>query len=204
MRIAPVGIIHGLIDSDGDELVRDVYQTCIPTHNTTVCVASAAAIANGVRLCMKGETDLSAIVSGTIEAAKLGEQYGYEIASSSVPRKIDFACSLVGKFSDPHQAMAELYSFFGGGDLAADSIPLSIALFTLGKGDPKAVIEYCVNFGGDCDTNAAMAGAMAGAYSGYLAVPPAWRETVEKVNGISLATYAEDLLATAKKWKIAG
>ena len=70
MRIAPVGIIHGLIDSTCEELVRDVYQTCIPTHNTTVCVAAAAAIANGVRLCMKGETELSAIIAGTIEAAK--------------------------------------------------------------------------------------------------------------------------------------
>ena len=100
--------------------------------------------------------------------------------------------------------MAELYSFFGGGDLAADSIPLSIALFVLGRGDPKAVNEYCVNFGGDCDTNAAMAGAMAGAYSGYRAVPQAWRETVEKVNGISLADYANDLLALAGNWRIAG
>ena len=204
MRIAPVGIIHGLIDSDCEGMVRDVYQTCVPTHNTTVCVASSAAIANGVRLCMKGETDLSVIVEGAIEAAKLGEGYGFEIASSSVPRKIDFACSLVDKFPEPEQAMAELYSFFGGGDLAADSIPLSIALFVLGKGDPKAVNEYCVNFGGDCDTNAAMAGAMAGAYSGYLAVPLAWRETVERVNGISLAKYANDLLATAKQWAIAG
>lgn len=204
MRIAPVGIIHGLMNSTCEELVRDVYQTCIPTHNTTVCVAAAAAIANGVRLCIKGETDLSAIVSGTIEAAKRGEHFGFEIASSSVHRKIDFACSLIGKFSDPGQAMAELYSFFGGGDLAADSIPLSVALFVLGKGDPKAVNEYCVNFGGDCDTNAAMAGAMAGAYSGYQAVPLAWRDTVEKVNGISLANYADDLLALARNWKIAG
>ena len=39
MRISPVGIIHGLRDSSCDELVRDVYQTCMPTHNTTVCTS---------------------------------------------------------------------------------------------------------------------------------------------------------------------
>lgn len=204
MRIAPVGIIHGLINSSCEEMVRDVYQTCIPTHNTTVCVSAAAAIANGIRLCVKGETDLAAIIAGTIEAARLGESFGYEIVSSSIPKKIAFACSLVEKYGDPKQAMAELYDFFGGGDLAADSIPLSIALFVLGKGDPKRVNEYCVNFGGDCDTNAAMAGAIAGAYSGYEAVPPAWRETVERVNAVSLAGYADDLLTLAENWEIAG
>jgi ADP-ribosylglycohydrolase len=203
MRIAPVGIIHGLLDSTCQELTQDVYQTCLPTHNTTVCVASAAAIANGVRLAMKGERNLSTIIDGTIEAAKLGECYGYEIASSSVPRKIEFACDLIGKDPDPEHAMTELYSYFGGGDLAADSIPLAIALFALGQGDPRKVNEYCVNFGGDCDTNAAMAGAMAGAYSGYQAVPLAWRETIERVNHVSIADYADDLVSIAPRWTIA-
>ncbi len=203
MRIAPVGIIHGLLDSTCQDLVRDVYQTCLPTHNTTVCVAAAAAIANGVRLAIKGERDLSTIIAGTIEAAELGEQYGYEIASSSVPRKIEFACALVGRHKDPKHAMAELYNFFGGGDLAADSIPLAIGLFALGEGDPKKVNEYCVNFGGDCDTNAAMADAIAGAYSGYQAVPLAWRNTVEQVNHVSIANYANDLVGIAPRWTIA-
>ena len=39
----------------------------------------------------------------------------------------------------PEQALKDLYA---GMDLAADSIPVAIALFVLGKGDVKLVNEY--------------------------------------------------------------
>ena len=56
MRIAPVGMIHGMLSLTLDDLVRDVYETCIPTHNTTVCVSSAAAVAAAVCGAMKMAT----------------------------------------------------------------------------------------------------------------------------------------------------
>ena len=100
----------------------------------------------------------------------------------------------------PEQALKDLYA---GMDLAADSIPVAIALCVLGKGDVKLVNEYCVNFGGDCDTNAAMAGAMAGACSGIATVPKEWVETINKVNNIDLSVYVPQLIELAKDWTVA-
>ena len=203
MRISPIGMIHGLRGSTCEEMCRDVYQTCLPTHNTTVCVSTAAAIAWGVAVCIQGETDMDRIVEETIRASEIGKQYGYPIVSPSIAKRIDFVYNLVKKSSDPKSAMAEIYDYFGGGDLAADSVPVAIGLFALGKGDPKNVIEYCVNLGGDCDTNGAMAGSMAGAYAGVNAVPQDWRSTIREVNHVDLEEYARKLLELIPEWTVA-
>ncbi len=203
MRISPVGMIHGLRGSSCEEMVRDVYQTCLPTHNTTVCVSTAAAIAWGVAVCIQGERDMGKIVEETIRASEIGMKYGYPIVAPSIAKRIEFVYNLVQNAPDARTGLAELYDYFGGGDLAADSVPVSIGLFVLGKGDPKNVIEYSVNLGGDCDTNAAMAGAMAGAYAGVEAVPEAWRTTVKEVNQIDLEGYARGLLELIPDWTVA-
>ena len=78
-----------------------------------------------------------------------------------------------------------------------------MALFALGKGNVKEVNELCVNLGGDCDTNAAMAGAIAGAYSSIETVPKEWIETIERVNKVNMPQYAEDCIEIAKTWEIA-
>lgn len=88
---------------------------------------------------------------------------------------------MCARAKDDQQALHDLYAMFGGGDLSADSIPSAIALFLLGKGDVKKTLEYCVNFGGDCDTNGAMAGAMVGAMAGIDAVPQVWRDKISEM-----------------------
>lgn len=205
MRISPIGIIHGLIgNSSMEECVKDVYQTCIPTHNTTVCVACASAIAWAVALSIRGEEDIETIIKESAKAADEGSQYGHEIASPKVSKKILWAYEIIKPYFDnPREGLSELYDYFGGGDLAADSIPIALALFALGKGNVKEVNELCVNLGGDCDTNAAMAGAIAGAYSSIETVPKEWIETIESVNKVNMPQYAEDCIEIAKTWEIA-
>ncbi len=203
MRIAPLGIIHGLRGSSCEEMVRDVHLTCLPTHNTTVCIAAAAAIAWGVALCLRGETNLERIVLETARAADLGAQYGYPVSAPSVARRIVHLYGMVKDAADPMKALDEVYELFGGGDLAADSVPVAIALFVLGGGDVKTVNEYCVNLGGDCDTNGAMAGAMAGAMGGIAAVPPAWVSTIDNCNTAELRAEAQALVDLAPAWQMA-
>lgn len=202
MRISPLGIIHGLRGSSCEDLVQDVHSTCIPTHNTNVCVSTAAAIAWGVAVCIRGESNIGTIVEETIKASEIGKRYGYQIVSPSIAKRIEFIYDIVLKSTAPRQAMADIYAMFAGGDLAADSVPVAIGLFALGQGNPKTVNEYCVNFGGDCDTNAAMAGAMAGAYSGVDAVPLAWKETIRQVNHVDMEDYAQKLIDLAPQWEI--
>lgn len=202
MRISPVGIIHGLRGSSCEEMAKDVYLTSMPTHNTKVCSSGASAIAWGVAICIRGEQNIDKIVEETIKASIEGEKYGNEIPAPSIAGRIEFIYDLVKKAFDPEKALEDLYAMFGGGDLAADSVPLAIGLFALGKADPKKVNEYCVNIGGDCDTNAAMAGAMAGAYAGMGAIPKEWRETVEKVNGIDFYRIADLLIDLSSNWVV--
>ena len=147
------------------------------------------------------EQDIDFIVKETMRAAEIGKQYGYPIVSPSISRRIEFVYDIVKKSSDDKETMKELYNYFGGGDLAAESIPVAIGLFALGKGNVKLVNEYCVNFGGDCDTNAAMAGAMAGAYSGIEAVPVEWRETIKKVNGVDFEEFAKQIINLIPEWE---
>lgn len=203
MRISPLGIIHGLRESSIEEITRDVYQTCLVTHNTKVAVSSGAAIAWGVAVCMKGETDIGKIVEEIIKASLEGEKYGNAVPAPSIAARIDLAVNQALKANSPQEGMDNIYKYFGGGDLCADSIPQTIGLFVLGKGDPKNTIEYAVNIGGDCDTNAAMAGAMAGAMSGVDAVPAVWRETINEVNHIDFAPVAESLIKLAPRWNVA-
>lgn len=203
MRISPIGVIHGIRRSSLEETVRDVYMTCMPTHNTNVCVSGAAAIAWGIACCMQGDMTVDRIVAETMRAADLGAEYGYELAAPSVSRRIALAVQAVKEAENETQAMKDLNDLFGGGDLVADSIPAAIGLFVLGGADPRKVIELAVNFGSDCDTNAAMAGAMAGALRGAQAIPEVWMETIRTVNHIDLERYADDMIALSRDWTTA-
>lgn len=92
MRIAPLGIIHGLRGSTLQELARDVALTDLATHNTRVCNAAATAIAWGVAQAMRGEENLDKIVDATIEAAAEGAKYGFSIPSPDIGMRIALAC----------------------------------------------------------------------------------------------------------------
>ena len=203
MRIAPLGILHGLKGSSLEELARDVALTDMATHNTRVCNSAATAIAWGVAVCIRGETDVRLVVNACIEGAREGAKYGFSIPSPDIGARIRLACDIVEKHTDAKSAMASLYSMFGGGDLSADSIPSAVALFLLGRGNVKNTIEYAVNLGGDCDTNGAMAGAMVGAMAGIAEVPAAWCETIVRVNGCNFEKDTERILALAPVWHTA-
>lgn len=202
MRIAPLGLIHGLLDTTLEELARDVALTDLATHNTRVCNASAAAIAWGVALCLRGEKNLDIILQEMCKAADEGGRYGYSIPSPSISQRIQLACDLTRK-GDTVTVMERINACFGGGDLAADSIPTAAAIFRLGEGNVKETIEIAVNIGGDCDTNGAMVGAMVGAMNGISAVPVPWVETLERVNGCHFQSQARQLQETATHWQVA-
>lgn len=202
MRISPLGIIHGVREGSVEELVRDVCQTCLATHNTQVAISSASAIAWGIAVSMKGETDIGKVVEEIIKASIAGEKFGNPVPAPCMAARIDLAVEQALKAETIREGMENIYRYFGGGDLCADSIPQTVGLFVLGKGRPKEVIECAVNIGGDCDTNAAMAGAMAGAMHGAAAIPVAWRGTVETVNHVEFMPVARKLLETAPSWQV--
>ena len=203
MRISPLGIIHGLRKSDDRDLISDVYLTCLPTHNTTVAISAAAAIAKAIASCIEGVSDLDHIILQTIQVANEASTFGSIVAGASISKRIELAKEIVQKnHCEKSKTMRDLYDIFGGGVLAADSIPLAVSIFYLAKGNVKETIEIAVNLGGDCDTIGAMAGAIAGAYCGINEIPADWRNTIKSTNQIDLETVAQELIDLVPQWKI--
>lgn len=62
------------------------------------------------------------------------------------------------------------------GGYVLDSVPFAIAAWYQEFGDYAATVELCVRAGGDVDTHAAMAGALAALVVGVEGVPRDWRE----------------------------
>jgi poly(ADP-ribose) glycohydrolase ARH3 len=77
------------------------------------------------------------------------------------------------------------------GPLAIDSVPLAIFCFARFHPDSRTAIQAALSAGGDTDTIAAMAGALAGAGSGVESFPTAWLDALE--DGPRGRRHVEDL-----------
>ncbi|NDE71694.1 MAG: ADP-ribosylglycohydrolase family protein [Actinobacteria bacterium] len=92
-------------------------------------------------------------------------------------------------------------------DIAPEAVALAMAAVLYGDGEYAKTLLFAVNLGRDADTIAAMAGAVAGAISGYEAIPDNWKQAVTTVGGTCLEfakglnpyEIASDLLEVAAR-----
>ena len=73
-------------------------------------------------------------------------------------------------------------------------MPAAFAVLAAVPGDPWRACLLAASLGGDCDTIAAMAGAIAGACPGADAFPPEAIAVID-AHGLGLAALADDLYA---------
>lgn len=85
----------------------------------------------------------------------------------------------------------------GTGLPAAEAVPAAIGFFVAAGGDPWLAALLSASAGGDSDTVGCMAGAIAGAFSGFAAVPTDRYDEVRKANDLDLLPLAEKLAAVA-------
>ena len=71
-------------------------------------------------------------------------------------------------------------------DIAPEAVALAMAAVLYGDGEYAKTLLFAVNLGRDADTIAAMAGAVAGAISGYESIPDNWKQAVTTVGGTCL------------------
>ena len=186
MRITPIGIAFatGLIDH--------VVAASLVTHNTSVALAGAAAVAAAVSAGVGGASVADATQAG-IAAARLGAERGHWIAGADVAARISWATALV-KDARP-DAVAELIGTLVGTSLASqESVPAAFAVLSAIPQDPWRACLLAASLGGDTDTIAAMAGAIAGACHGQSAFPPPAIATID-AHGFALPALAASLLA---------
>lgn len=190
MRIAPVGIYgRGELDRTLDAVER----ACLPTHNTNIAIAGAAAVALAVGLGIRGVADPDVLIQEAMQIAELGLKRGNIWYGASILERTRLALQIVNAPTDRETKMISLYDLVGTGVQMAETVPTSLAIVKMAKGDPVEAVILAANMGGDCDTIGAIVGAICGAIKGSAAFPSEWVNLLQETNGYDFAAYAEKL-----------
>jgi len=189
MRIAPVGVATSAADLPA--LVDRVQQASLVTHNTSIALAGAAAVAAAVSAGIDGAS-VAAATGMAIAAARLGGQRGHWTAGADVAARIDWAAGLVAG-AGPRQAAELIYTLIGTSLATQESVPAAFAVLSAVPDDPWGACLLAASLGGDTDTIAAIVGAISGACHGLAAFPVDAIKVVDR-NGLELSALADALL----------
>jgi ADP-ribosylglycohydrolase len=185
-------------------LVDHVVGASSVTHNTGIALAGAAAVAAAVSAGVSGATVAQATALG-IQAARLAAGRGHWVAGADVAARIEWAAGLVagraradGEPDEEPGGEAEaaglIYTLVGTSLATQESVPAAFAVLAAVPADPWRACRLAASLGGDCDTIAAMTGAIAGACHGVGSFPPEAIAAID-AQGLGLAALAGELLA---------
>jgi ADP-ribosylglycohydrolase len=191
MRIAPVGIIKR--SANPVALVEAVVEASQLTHNTGVALAGAAAVAAAVSAGLDGASVPEA-VDAAVAAARLGVRRGHWVAAADVAERIVWATTDLVHDLSAERVCERVGTLVGTSLASQESVPAAFALLYARRDDPWEAALLAASVGGDCDTIAAITGAIGGACHGVEAFPASARATIEQVNGLGLDALAADLL----------
>lgn len=167
MRIAPVGIATPADDLEA--LVDAAEAVSFVTHNTGIAIAGAAAIAAAVSSGIDGNP-LATSLNRAVDAAQMGARRGFYVAGADVAARIRWALSLVAGAA-PEVAADTVSTLIGTGLATQEAVPAALAMASVFPDDPWEVCRRAASLDGDCDTIAAMAGAVVAAHVGASAFP---------------------------------
>jgi ADP-ribosylglycohydrolase len=173
-------------------LVDQVVAASMVTHNTGLALAGAAAVAAAVSAGISG-APVAAATMIAVAAAQIAAGRGHWVAGADVAARIQWATGLVGGRTRA-EAAELIYTLVGTSLATQESVPAAFAVLAAVPDDPWQACLLAASLGGDCDTIAAMAGAVAGACHGVGAFPPDALAVVD-AHGLGLASLADDLYA---------
>ena len=194
MCISPVGIVNAC---NPRQAATQAYNlaSLIHIHDVGFCQDGAACMAAAVSEAMRpGATVESVIAAATDVIVPLS---GRDMRQR-IKTMLDLAYSTKDykAFRDAAYARAdELFC-----SITCDSretIPETLALFWLAKGDVETSVVYAANFGRDSDTIGSMAGAIAGALRGVDGIKSEWVSKVQQVTSVDQAALASKLVRVA-------
>lgn len=194
MRITPVGIAADVRDERC--FVESVVQACQVTHNTTLGISSAAAVAAVVSAGINGVSLSHALEIGARIALR-AEQHGYWIAGARISARIVWARTLCAGVSN-EQLPDLIYDVIGTSVASQESVIAAFALaHQVACGQLSSFDALCMaaSLGGDTDTIAAILGAMLGASQGMAVWPVEAIAQLRAVNRLELLPLIEPLLS---------
>jgi ADP-ribosylglycohydrolase len=173
-------------------LVDQVVAASMVTHNTSLALAGAAAVAAAVSAGVSG-APIAAATTIAVAAARIAARRGHWVAGADVAARIEWATGLVAGRNQA-EAAELIYTLVGTSLATQESVPAAFAVLAAVPDDPWQACLLAASLGGDSDTIAAMAGAVAGACHGVGAFPPHALEVIDAY-GLGLAALADDLYA---------
>ena len=177
--------------SDLSTLVDQVVAASSVTHNTGIALAGAAAVAAAVSAGVSG-AGIAEATALAVQAARIAARRGHWVAGADVAARIEWATSLVAG-RDEAEAAELIYTLVGTSLATQESVPAAFAVLAAEPADPWRACLLAASLGGDCDTIAAMTGAIAGACHGVGAFPPEAIAVID-AHGLGLADLADDLV----------
>lgn len=161
MRSAPVGLF---IRGDMERLRQAVRRASAVTHANVLAQEGAFLVAAAVAQAAGGAGRQETL--DRLRALPMAGEYAGKLAALA---------SLLE--TDP--PAKEVVRTLGTGVAALMSVPTALYAFLRRGGDYLETVSYCITLGGDTDTIAAMAGAMAGAHLGEEGLPGRLVERLE-------------------------
>ena len=156
MRVAPVGLFF---HDDQARLWDEARLQALPTHRHPLGIEGAELLALAVALAL-GPFDRQTLLDRLLDAC-VSVEYRRKLEQA---RQVRSAADLAG---------------LGNGIAALESVPTAIASFALTPNSYADTIGNVILLGGDTDTMATMAGALAGAQLGIEAIPRRLVELLE-------------------------
>jgi len=168
MRVAPIALLY----YDDYEGLREVaYKSAALTHTHELGMEGAAVQAYAIALALR--------TSGPLSPRDYLEEVARFSKSAVYRGKLKKAIELLDE-SDRRVVIREL----GNGVEAPNSVPTAIYCFAKNYDSYLRSVLYAASLGGDADTIAAMAGAIAGAYHGEEGLPQEWVRRLERAEYI--------------------
>jgi ADP-ribosylglycohydrolase len=170
MRVAPLGV---LLADDPPALRRAAVEQGRVTHRDPRCAAGAVAIAGAAALAARSATldptEILAELTPWVEAedAEMGRAVG-GVGEWLTLTPQAAAARLHASGLDPHHTR----EWRGISAFVVPSVAWSLYAFLRAPDDYWMVVRTAIAVGGDTDTMAAMAGALAGARLGSAMLPP--------------------------------
>lgn len=190
MRIAPVGI--ACPPEPVADLVEVVHEVSLPTHDTHVALAGAAAVAAAVSGGVEG-WEFPRSLDAALAAARVAEGLGAPFDSPSLPLRLVWALGRARGLGD-----REFEDFVaedvGTSVRSEESVVAALVVADRFRGDLWGALCLAARLGDDTDTIGAMCGAVLGAHTGMAGIPEGPREQVGRVSGIDPAALVDALL----------
>ena len=176
MCIAPVGLVNACNPAQAAAQATHLA-SLINVQDAGFCQDGAAIIAAAVAAASRTDATVESIVQQAVAPipATSGARMLARVAEAvDATRGRDYAAFR----GYVHERAEHFFQLQKANSL--ETVPLTLALFSLAAGDPERCVTYAANFGRDTDTMAAMAGAISGAFGGVGSIRPDWLEKVKR------------------------